>query len=125
MPHELINLTLPLVVQEIEDVLDEYPEYPYQAAFSIYEFRQKLIAHILSQVPNRYAVAGEQVPARKPSPRHPSLLAERLHLETVVRGSILHILRENADRLTDAFLQNKHLEPMFSIGCAEVAQINR
>jgi hypothetical protein len=116
MPHELVNLTLPLVIQEIEDVLDEYPEHPYQAAFSIHEFRQKLIAHILSQVPNQYMVVGEQAPARKPAPRHSSLLAERLHLETIVRGGILHILRENADRLTDAFLQNKHLEPVFSIG---------
>lgn len=114
MTHELINLTLPIVLREIDDVLDEYSEYPYQLAFSIHEFRQKLIAHVLSQVPNHYAIAGEQAPARKPSPRDSSLLAERMYLETVVRGGILHILRENADRLTDAFLQKKHLEPATS-----------
>ncbi len=114
MSFELINLTLPLVIQEIKDVLDEYPEHPYQSAFSIHEFRQKLIAHVLSQVPNQYAIAGEQAPARKPSPRHSSLLAEQMYLETIVRGAILHILRENADRLTDAFLQKKHLEPAIS-----------
>ncbi len=114
MSFELINLTLPLVIQEIEDVLDEYPEHPYQSAFSIHEFRQKLIAHVLSQVPNQYEIAGEQAPARRPRTRHSSLSAERMYLETVVRGSILHILRENADRLTEAFLQKKPLESAIS-----------
>jgi hypothetical protein len=53
MSSELTNLTLPAVIQEIEDVLYEYPEHPYQSAFSIPELRQKLIAHILNHVPNR------------------------------------------------------------------------
>ncbi len=66
MSFELINLTLPLVIQEIEDVLDEYPEHPYQSAFSIHEFRQKLIAHVLSQVPNQYVISGEQPPQENP-----------------------------------------------------------
>ena len=110
MSYELINLTLPMVIQEIEYVLDEYPEHPYQSAFSIHEFRQRLIAHALSQVPNYYGVEGEQAPARKPSSRHSSPLTERLYLETVVRGSILHILRENADRLGNIFVQEKLLD---------------
>jgi hypothetical protein len=111
MTHELINLTLPLVLREIGDVLDEYPEHPYQSAFSIHEFRQKLIAYVLSQVPNQYAIDGEPAPARRSSSQHSSPLAERLYMETVIRGGILHILRENADRLTDALLQKKPLEP--------------
>jgi hypothetical protein len=36
-------------------VLYKYPEYPYQSAFSIPELRQKLIAHLLNHVPNRYS----------------------------------------------------------------------
>jgi hypothetical protein len=97
MSSELTNLTLPAVIQEIEDVLYEYPEHPYQSAFSIPELRQKLIAHILNNVPNRYAAEGVQASS---SPRQPSPLQERLRLEMVVRGSILHILRENADWLS-------------------------
>lgn len=109
MSYELINLTLPMVIQEIEDVLNEYPEHPYQIAFSIHEFRQKLIAYVLSQVPNQYAIVEEPAPASRPI-RHSSLIAERLYLETVIRGGILHILRENADRLSDSFLRAKRLE---------------
>jgi len=83
MTHELVNLTLTMVLREISDVLEEYPEHPYQTAFLIHEFRQKLIAYVLSQVPNHYAIAGEPAPARK-SGQHASPLAERLYLETVI-----------------------------------------
>jgi hypothetical protein len=100
MSSKLTNLTLPVIMQEIEDVLYEYPEHPYQSAFSIPELRQKLIAHLLNHVPNRYAAEG--LPASS-SPTRSSPLQERLRLEMVVRGSILHILRENADWL------NRHL----------------
>jgi hypothetical protein len=46
MSHSLINLTLPAVTNEIENVLNEYPEDPYQLAFSIHKLQQKLIAHV-------------------------------------------------------------------------------
>ncbi len=100
MSHTLINLTLPIVIQEIENVLDEYPEHPYQLAFSIHELRQKLIAHILSHVPNRYVVEEVDKSSSDPKVHYSSPLKERLHLEMVVHGSILHILRENAHWLS-------------------------
>jgi hypothetical protein len=100
MSHGLINLTLPTVVQEIEDVLDEYPPHPYHAAFAIHELRQKLIAHVLSHIPNRYTVEGVQEPTTNLKARHVSPLAERLHMEMFIRAGILHILRENADFLS-------------------------
>ncbi|MEH2381725.1 MAG: hypothetical protein V7K27_23035 [Nostoc sp.] len=104
MSHTLINLTLPIVIQEIENVLDEYPEHPYQLAFSIHELRQKLIAHILSHVPNRYVVEGVQELSSTPKSRYSLPLQERIQIETVVHGSILHILRENADWLSRQIL---------------------
>ncbi len=97
MTHELINLTLPTVLKEIEHVLTEYPEHPHQSAFSIHELRQKLIAHILSQIPNRYIVEGEQE-SKNPRSIYPTAIKERVHMETVIHGSILHILRENAEK---------------------------
>ncbi|MBG1260810.1 hypothetical protein [Nostoc commune] len=100
MSHTLINLTLLIVIQEIENVLDEYPEHPYQSAFSIHELRQKLIAHILSHVPNRYVVEGLQELSSTPKSPYSLPIQERIQIETVVHGSILHILRENADWLS-------------------------
>jgi hypothetical protein len=83
--------------------LNEYPEHPYQSAFSIHELRQKLIAHILSQIPNRYAVQGIEELPKEPKALYSSPMGERVYMETVVHGSILHILRENADSLSDRF----------------------
>jgi hypothetical protein len=42
MSYPLINFILPTVIAEIDNALDEYPEYPYQVAFSMHELRQKL-----------------------------------------------------------------------------------
>lgn len=97
MSHGLINLTLPVVLQEIEYVLEEYPTHPYQTAFAIPELQQKLLAHILSVIPNRYAAEGEQNSSNSPEVSYSSPLQERLRMEMVIRASILHILRENAD----------------------------
>jgi hypothetical protein len=110
MPYELINLTLPKVIQEIEHALNDYPEYPYQSAFSIPELRQQLIAHILSQIPNHYGVQGIEKPSKKPSSLYSSPIKERLYIETVVHGSILHILRENADSIHLAIASTGNLK---------------
>jgi len=85
------------VFQEIENVLEDYPEHPYQAAFSITELRQKLVAHVLKHLPHRDVVMDD---AQKPTvdAKLPyRLKQERLRLEALIRGSILHLLRENAD----------------------------
>ena len=100
MSYALVNLTLPVVMQEIEDVLDEYPEDPYQSVFSIPELRQKLIAHVLSHVPNPHVVEGEQETFETHKVHRPSLLQERLRMGMIIRGSMLNILRENADWLS-------------------------
>ena len=96
MPHELINLTLPVVVAQIENVLEDYPESPYQVAFSLPELRHKLIAHVLSHIPNRYTVEGAKLPTKDFKMLYPSAMEERLRMEHLIRGGILHLLRENA-----------------------------
>jgi hypothetical protein len=100
MSYPIIDLTLPVVTEEIENVLEEYPVHPYQVAFSIHELRQKLIAHILSHIPNRYVVEGTQESYLNSRVRYSSPLQEQLHIEMVIHCSILHILRENADWLS-------------------------
>ncbi|HEY9653728.1 MAG TPA: late competence development ComFB family protein [Coleofasciculaceae cyanobacterium] len=59
MNKQLINLTLSVVIEEIEHILATYPTYPYQQAFSVAGLRQDLVAYVLSRVPNQYAVVEE------------------------------------------------------------------
>lgn len=97
MSHKIVNLTLPLVLREIENILEGYPEYPYQVAFSVEEFRQKLIAHVLSNVPNRYVVIDDLQEPPKEMKFLYRPIAERLRMENIIREGILRILRENAE----------------------------
>ena len=96
MSYELINLTLPLVVTQIENVLDDYPPSPYQLAFSLPEMRQRLVAHVLTYTPNRYVVQGEKLILKSPKICQPSI-QERVQMETLIHAGILHLLRENAE----------------------------
>lgn len=91
-----MNLTVAGINQTIEDVLEEYPAHPYHSAFSIPELRQKLITHILGQMPYDPATEGLQDDSKSAHVRQYVRLQVRLKTEMLVRGSILHILRENA-----------------------------
>lgn len=106
MSHELVDLTLSTVIQEIENVLDEYPKNPYQRAFALPELHQKLIDHVLNNVPNYNTVDGAHKPSNNPQARHFAFLQKRLRTEMIIRGSILHILRENADWLSHQSLKS-------------------
>lgn len=74
MSKQLLNLTLAVVIEEMEHILETYPKYPYQQAFSASELRQDLIAYVLNRVPNQYAVVEENQFSSSPTllPRHSS-----------------------------------------------------
>jgi hypothetical protein len=113
MLTKLINLTLLLVIYEIERLLKEYPEQPYQVAFSSQELRQKLILGVLNQLPNYYVLLEEG----KELPTDPTCLyhsfEEQILMEVLIRKSIVHLLEENADYIINymAHQQNSANEP--------------
>lgn len=67
MNKQIINLTLPVVIEEIEQILATYPRHPYQQAFSAAGLRQDLVAYVLSRVPNQYAVVEETQSSSNPT----------------------------------------------------------
>ena len=85
------------VLQEIEKVLKDYPEHPYQLAFSIKELRSKLVAHVLRHTANCYSIIGDVSESTLEDKFRYSSISERLRLDTLIRGSIFHLLRENAE----------------------------
>jgi hypothetical protein len=97
MGYKIANLTLPLVMEEVEEVLQDYPRYPYQVAFSIHKLRQLLIADVLSQIPNQYTVIEDTEELSIQPEISPVPLQKRLHREMIIRQSILDILQKNAE----------------------------
>lgn len=104
-----IRLNLQFVIEEVEDILQEYPEYPYQAAFAIPELRQKLITYVLSLSNNHRVIENARQPLKITNYLYPSL-EQRLPIEVLIRGGILHLLRENADWLAATFIKRKTQE---------------
>lgn len=97
MPKTIANLTLPLVIEEVESALDTYPYHPYQQAFAIPDLRQELFAYILSRTHNFYE-AVEEGTELKGEPMFLCGASEhRLHVKALVPKGIQYILQENAD----------------------------
>lgn len=97
MSKVIVNLTLPIVKEEVENVLDTYPCYPYQQAFAISDFKLSLIAYVLNRIPGIYNLVneGEQTATE---PGNFRLSTERLfHIETLIHRGILDILLSNPD----------------------------
>ncbi|MGF1496188.1 MAG: hypothetical protein ACFB8W_05105 [Elainellaceae cyanobacterium] len=59
MPKTIVNLTMPLVVETIETTLETFPRHPYRQAFANPDLRRKLVAYVLSHVPNIYDVVDD------------------------------------------------------------------
>jgi hypothetical protein len=92
------------VLQEIEKVLKDYPEHPYQLAFSIKELRSQLVAHVLRHTANCSSIIGDVPESTLENKFRYSSVSERLRLDTLIRGSIFHLLRENAEWIS-SYLQ--------------------
>lgn len=107
MLADIINITLPVVVKEIEIVLDGYPHHPYQQAFATPHLRQKLITYVLSQVPAHYRVYES---SSVYGGFEGLSLEEHLQVEVLIRQGIQHILCDNAQ------WASRHIPEAVSVG---------
>lgn len=95
MPKQIINITLLVVIEEVENFLDDLC---HAALFCLAEskinisqaqLRQKIIERAIGKIPNRYKVM-DWVPndARNTSYRYSSL-EQRLYIETLIHEVIV------------------------------------
>lgn len=95
MYFKLVNLTSMLIIPEIEEILNTYPEYPYQAAFTIPYWKQKLIAYVLSRIPNKHMVVETTKNQSKEDISNQFSIEAKLSLENVINQGIIKLLQEN------------------------------
>jgi hypothetical protein len=105
MTKNLVNLTIYKVNQELETILENYPEHPYQEAFANPDIRQNLIAYILNRIPNHYITVEpeekQQVLTNSDYLCHS--LEYSLHIEDIIHQGIEKILCEQAQEV------NRHI----------------
>jgi len=92
MQKTLVNLTLAVVTEEVENILDSYPRYPYQEAFSPSGLRQDLIAYVLSRIPNTYTAMApfDSLPNKNVQVSCSS--EQLLHIENLIHTGIRDVL---------------------------------
>jgi hypothetical protein len=95
MARTIINLTLPLITEEIENVLDTCPYYPYHQAFAIPDLRQRLIVYVLNQIRSLYTVKIED--AEQQRLQSASSSEQQLHIKALIHQGIHQILQENTE----------------------------
>mgnify|MGYP001810344966 FL=1 len=95
MSSYLVNETLAVVEQEIDQFLIDFPrDHPYVMALSLPCFRQQLKAKILSTIPNRHKVRTDEDLVLTSAHCYASILEERLVIEE-------KILRAMPDMIDD------------------------
>lgn len=95
MAKTIVNLAMPAVIEETEDILGTYPHHPYQQAFSIPDMRQRLISYVLTRMPGVYTVVED---AEECLINHKSLcgaLEHREEIQNLIHQGIQRILKEN------------------------------
>jgi len=101
MEKELFNITLSVVIEEIENILPTYPKYPYQQVFSGTGLRQDLVAYVLSHVPNKYTVLEEKKDLKKPKLSVPYSTQNILEIEHYIHLGIHDLLHNYSQKDCD------------------------
>lgn len=98
MQKTLVNLTLAVVTEEVENILDSYPRYPYQEAFSPSGLRQDLIAYVLSRIPNTYTAIAPSDALLNNTVQIRCSSEQLLHIENLIHTGISDVLH-NYDKI--------------------------
>lgn len=94
MTKVLVNLTLPVVTEAIDSILESYPRHPYRTLFASYDSRQDLVAYVLNRFPSTYTVMGEGQHSQVSLETPHCNTEQRLTLETLVHQAIQYVSHE-------------------------------
>ncbi len=92
MSKTLANLTLPLVTEAVDAILQRLPDQDRRLAFTDPQSRQQLISRVLSRVPNLYTSVEEGEIHSDPQGAPSCPIHLHLEIEQAVLQNIQHIL---------------------------------
>lgn len=107
MPKIIVNLTMLLVITEVEHILGTSPPYPEQEVLSNPDLRQELIAYVLSRVRNVY-VTVEKDEELKVNPERFLLTEIKLHIESCIREGIYYVLHKYSSLICSYMLEKEY-----------------
>jgi hypothetical protein len=94
MTNKLINLTLLKVNAEIEGTLPTYPEDIYQKISQDSNFKNKLLAYVLTRIPNRYIATNEENIPEFWSESVFCSLHEQIEIEELIQQGVYYLVNK-------------------------------
>jgi hypothetical protein len=86
MAKVIVNLTLAVITETLEEVLEFYPQTEQQAILASVEVQQEILAYVLSRFPSFYAVIEAEAIADMIPPNYS--LEQRMQLEALIHQAI-------------------------------------
>jgi hypothetical protein len=99
MTKVIINLDLPFIVRTIEEVLETYPDHPYQQAFAHPARKQDLIAYVLNRVMSSYAAVEDEESSVMELSLLRRCLTETERIESIIRQGIDAIIEQYSEQI--------------------------
>ncbi|MBD2081564.1 hypothetical protein [Leptolyngbya sp. FACHB-17] len=99
MSKTIVNLTEHHILQEIERVVEDYPQHPYQQAFSHPDFRQQLLVWVLNRVPSVFTLVEDTQEVSVHPTYAPYCSDPQSCTEFVIRQGIEEILVQNQQEI--------------------------
>ncbi len=98
MEKTIDNSLWPVVSEILDQVLEDYPSYPYRKALTNQDLRRTLIEHVLSQIPNWHPSKEEEdKPSLINSERVSISQENELHIRNIIRQEIAYLIQQRAE----------------------------
>lgn len=97
MEQTIDDLMLSAVNEILNQVLETYPDYPYQKALNNPELRRHLISRVLNQLSNWHPSEEPNRQAASHSEQLQLSPEEKIHIQNVIRQEIAYIIQQKAE----------------------------
>lgn len=95
MTQTIVNLTLTVVTEKIEEVLAQYPADPHHPLFATAGLKQKLAAYVLNRMPTLYATV-DSPSCSLQSPTNCYTLEQHQQITGLIREGIEYLTAQEA-----------------------------
>lgn len=94
MAQAIVNLAIPVIHHKVKEVLETYPESPYQHVFSSTKLREKLVTYVLSRMPALYTTTDEARACLGTMPMHCFSREQQIQIDQLIRTGIQHLMTQ-------------------------------
>lgn len=97
MEKTIDDLMLSRINETLDQVLETYPDYPYQKTLNDWEFRRNLITRVLSQLSNWHPSEEHPGEASSDSDRLQLSPEDKIHIQNLLRQEIAYIIQQKSE----------------------------